>query len=139
MDYSALDSMIAELDRQIAIQLAEIQNHPELRELVRMWRTLWRLIEQIEPDDRSKIALFPCRRAELAALGSPRPLRPSVDAIKSSAIYPLFRALRAGDRQGLEPTAVVLADYRIERDEEGVELATHLSRVGMLLSAPIMH
>lgn len=138
MNEQALERMIGDLDRRIAIQLAEIQNHPELRELERVWRTLWCLVEKIDPDDRSKIALFPCRRAELAALGAPRPLRPSADAIKSSAIYPLFQALRAGDRQGLEPTAVVLADYGIESHEEGVELATHLSLVGMLLSAPII-
>jgi len=138
MNEQALERMIGDLDRRIAIQLAEIQNHPALRELERVWRTLWHLVEELEPDERTQLALFHCPIDDIRALGSPAPLHPTVDAVRDSPIYPLIRALRAEDRNGLEPTAVVIADYQIGTAAHDVDVATHLSRVGMLLTAPII-
>ena len=72
MDTQALDRMIADVDKRIACQLAEIQQHPALRELERVWRTAWRLVEEVAPDARTTIALFNCRFEDIEQLGSKR-------------------------------------------------------------------
>ena len=122
---------IAQLDRRLSAQLAEILHHPDFRRLEATWRGLHYLVYRAETGTMLKIRVFHATKAELLedVKGSP--------SFKDSILYRKLFEEEFGQLGG-EPYGLLLGDHEFGPGEDDLLLLTRLAQIAEYGQAPFI-
>jgi type VI secretion system protein ImpC len=126
-----ISQRIAEIDRLVSAQVAEIMHHPPFQRLEASWRGLRYLLSQSETGANLKIKVLNVSRKELL-----RDLQ-RAHAYDQSALFKKVYEEEFGVFGGT-PFGALLGDYAFGRGGEDVELLEKVSQVAAAAHAPFI-
>jgi type VI secretion system protein ImpC len=127
----AVLARITDIDQRLSRQLDLILHHPDFKRLEATWRGLAYLTREAETGSLLKLRVLNVSTKELI-----RSFRIASRFDQSA----LFRKLYDDEAStfGYEPVALVVCDYALAHDADGIYLAENLSRIGAAVWAPIV-
>lgn len=126
-----LDQRIAEIDRRVSAQLAEILHAPAFQKLEASWRGLHYLVTQADTGANLRIRVMNAGKAELL-----RDLR-RAPGFDQSTLFKKVYEEEFGVFGG-SPFGALLGDYEFGRDGDDVELLEEVSHVAAAAHAPFL-
>lgn len=128
---SVIDNMIAELDRQISLQLDEILHHEDFQKVESLWRSLKFLVDRTDFRENNKIEILNVDKDEL--------LEDFEDApdVTKSGLYKLVYTKEYGQFGG-EPYAAIIGNYAFGPGAQDVKLLGYLGSVASMAHAPFI-
>ncbi|WP_300667616.1 type VI secretion system contractile sheath large subunit [Desulfoluna sp.] len=128
---SVVDDMIAELDRQISVQLDEIIHHVEFQKLESLWRSLKFLVDRTDFRENNKLEILNVSKEEL--------LEDFVDApeVTKSGLYKRVYTEEYGQFGG-EPYASMIGNYEFGSSPQDIKLLGFLGSVASMAHAPFI-
>jgi type VI secretion system protein ImpC len=126
-----LNNAIAELDRVISRQLAEIMQSPEFTKLEGTWRGLHYLVKNTETSANLKIRVLNASKRELS-----KDLAKAVEFDQSR----MFKAIYEDEfgTPGGEPMGALIGDYEFDNSFEDVQLLQGVSSIAAAAFAPFI-
>ena len=128
---SMLNSRIAEIDRLISLQLAEVMHHPEFQKLEGTWRGLKYLLNQTETSTQLKIKILNVKKNDLL-----KDLQKAPE-FDQSALFKKVYEEEFGVFGGA-PFGALIGDYEFGRSGQDIELLEKISQVAAASHAPFM-
>jgi len=119
---ATIGARIAEIDRMISLQLAEVLHHPAFQKLEATWRGIWQLVSQSETSEMLKIKLLNVPKRDLL-----RDLQRALE-FDQSALFKKVYEEEFGVFGGA-PFAAMVGDYEFNRSGEDIELLEKISQV----------
>ena len=124
--------MVADIDRNLSIQLAEILHHPEFQRLEASWRGLRYLVDQTETSENLKIRVLNVTKRELLNDFE------KASQIDHSALFKqvyegMYCCLGSWGHYGL-----LVGDYEFGRNPEDIQLLTWISQLGAFAHTPFV-
>ena len=128
-----LESIIGELDLQIATQINQILHHPEFQQMESTWRGLRYLVRATETGPELKIKVLDVSKRELV-----RTLRKFRGTAWDQS--PLFRRIYEEEfgQFGGEPFGVLIGDYSFDHRPEDVQLLSDIAMIAAAAHAPFI-
>ncbi len=128
---ATINARIAQIDRLISLQLAEVMHHPEFQKLEGTWRGLKYLVDHSETSDQLKIKILNVSRKDLL-----RDLQRAPEFDQST----LFKKVYEEEFGifGGAPFAALVGDYEFGRSPEDIELLEKVSNVAAAAHAPFL-
>src|SRR5512137_2686697 len=123
VDRSAVDAMIAELDRRLSAQVNEILHHPDVQKLEAAWRSLRWAVERIDFRENIKLEILSVDRGTLQS-----DLEDAPDLTKSG-FYKLVYSNEYGVFGG-KPFGVMNLNYEMGPGAQDIELLRKTAAVG---------
>lgn len=123
---------IAELDRQLGVQVAEILHHPDVQRLEGSWRGLHQLVQQSQTSPGLKIKILDATRDEF----TDDLLKNEGDAEATN----LWRSVYESefDTAGGKPFSSILLDYQFSHRAEDVTCLEQIAAVGGSAMCPFI-
>lgn len=131
VDRALVDSMIAEIDKRISVQLNEVLHHPKLQELESSWRSLRYLVDQADFRENVRIEVMNCSKDDL--------LEDFEDAsdITKSGLYRIAYSAEYGTFGG-SPFGMMLSTYSFGPGPQDVLLLQKCASVAAMAHAPFI-
>jgi type VI secretion system protein ImpC len=126
-----LNARIAEIDRLVSAQLAEVMHAEEFQKLEASWRGLHYLLSQSETSEMLKIKLLNVSKKELL-----RDLRGAAE-FDQSALFKKIYEEEYGVFGG-SPFGAMLGDYEFAKTGQDIELLEKVSQVAAAAHAPFL-
>ncbi len=129
----SLESIVAEIDRQLAAQINLILHHPEFQQIEASWRGVQFLVDSTETGPLLKIKLLDISKRELH-----RSLRKFHGTAWDQS--PLFRRVYEEEfgQLGGEPYGVLIGDYEFDHRPEDVQLLGLVAQVAAAAHTPFI-
>ncbi|GGB82438.1 type VI secretion protein EvpB [Marinobacterium zhoushanense] len=126
-----IENAIAELDKQMSLQMSAIMQHDEFKRLEGSWRGLNKLVRESELGPTLKIRMVDFNKDELLEQFEEAP------AVDRS---PLFEALYQKEfgTAGGEPYGLLIGDYSLSHKDEDVALMRYVGEVAAASHAPFL-
>ncbi|WP_191601248.1 type VI secretion system contractile sheath large subunit [Marinomonas algicola] len=126
-----IENAIAEIDKQMSIQLSAIMQQDEFRRLEGSWRGLGKLVRESETGRSLKIKLVDFQREELLDQFEDAP------AVDRS---PLFDALYQKEfgTAGGEPYGLLVGDFQFSHKDEDIALLRYMGETAAASHAPFI-
>lgn len=131
--YSAIESVIAEIDRKLSEQINLILHHDDFQKLESAWRGLNHLVSNTETDEQLKIRFMDLSKDELR-----RTLRRHKGVAWDQS--PIFKRVYEEEygQLGGEPYGCLVADYYFDHTPPDVELLGAIAKVSASAHAPFI-
>ena len=131
VDRSAVDAMIAELDRRLSAQVNEILHHPEVQKLESAWRSLRWSIERIDFRENVRVEILPVDKGTLQADLDDAPDLTKCGFYKTvySNEYGVF---------GGKPFGVMNLNYDFGPGPQDVEMLRKIGAVAAMSHVPVL-
>jgi type VI secretion system protein ImpC len=130
---ASIQSIIAELDRKLSLQVNEIMHNEEFQSLEGSWRGLHYLVNNSETDTMLKIRVLNVSKKDLAK---------TLKRFKGAAWdqSPIFKKLYEQEygQLGGEPYACVVSDYYFDHSPQDVETLGELAKIGAACHSPVL-
>jgi type VI secretion system protein ImpC len=131
IDRSAVDAMIAELDRRMSAQVNEILHAPEFQKLESAWRSLRFVVERTNFRENIKIEVLSINKDDLLA-----DLQDSPDLAKSG-FYKIVYSNEYGVFGG-KPFGLMNLNFDVGPGAQDVELLRKVSAVASMAHCPVV-
>jgi type VI secretion system protein ImpC len=131
IDRSAVDAMIAEVDRRLGSQVNEILHQPEFQKLESAWRSLRFVVERTDFRENIKLEVLSIAKEDLLA-----DLEDSPDLTKSG-FYRIVYSNEYGVFGG-KPFGVMNMNYDFGPGAQDVEMMRKLASVAAMAHCPII-
>src|SRR5512138_2698795 len=131
IDRSAVDAMIAELDRRLTAQVNEILHAPEFQKLESAWRSLRFVIEKVNFRENIKVEVLSIQKDDLLA-----DLQDSPDLTKSG-FYKVVYSNEYGVFGG-KPFGLMNLNFDVGPGAQDVELLRKVSAVASMAHCPVV-
>lgn len=131
IDRSAVDAMIAELDRRLSAQVNEIIHAPEFQQLESAWRSLRFVVERVDFRENTKLEVLSATKDDLLA-----DLEDSPDLTKSG-FYRIVYSNEYGVFGG-KPFGVMSMNYAFGPGAQDVEMMRKLASIGAMSHCPVI-
>jgi type VI secretion system protein ImpC len=128
---ATISARIADIDRLISLQLAEVMHHPSFQKLEGTWRGIFQLVNQSETSEMLKIKLLNVSKRDLL-----RDLQRALD-FDQSAFFKKVYEEEFGVFGGA-PFAALVGDYEFGRSGEDIELLEKVAQVASSAHAPFL-
>lgn len=128
---SMLNARIAEIDRLLSLQLAEIMHHPDFQKLEGTWRGLKYLLNQTETSTSLKIKVLNVKKNDLL-----KDLQKAPE-FDQSALFKKVYEEEFGVFGG-DPFGALVGDYEFGRTGQDIELLEKISQVAAAAHAPFL-
>jgi type VI secretion system protein ImpC len=128
---ATLGARIAEIDRLVSLQLAEVLHHPAFQKLEGTWQGIRYLVSQSETSEMLKIKLLNVPKRDLL-----RDLQRALDFDRSAFFQKVYE--EEFGVFGGSPFAALLGDYEFGRGGEDIELLERVSQVAAAAHAPFL-
>ena len=128
---ATINARIAQIDRLISLQLAEVMHHPDFQKLEGTWRGLKFLVDHSETSDQLKIKILNVSKKEVL-----RDLQRAPE-FDQSALFKKVYEEEFGIFGGA-PFAALVGDYEFGRNPEEIELLEKISNVAAAAHAPFL-
>ncbi|VFQ44896.1 type VI secretion system contractile sheath large subunit [Desulfoluna butyratoxydans] len=128
---SVVDDMIAELDRQISLQLDEIIHHEAFQKVESLWRSLKFLVDRTDFRENNKLEILNVTKEELLD-----DFEDSPEVIKSG-LYKRVYTEEYGQFGG-EPYATMIGNYEFGSSARDIKLLGYLGSVAAMAHAPFI-
>lgn len=128
---TTIDSMVAQIDHLVSIQLNEVLHHPSFQKLEASWRGLKYLLDQSETSSMLKIRVLNVSKKEVL-----RDLQRAAE-FDQSALFKKIYEQEFGTFGG-EPYAALIGDYEFSNHPEDIELLEKISQVAAGAHAPFL-
>jgi len=131
--YSAIESVIAEIDRKLSEQINLILHHDDFQKLESAWRGLNHLVSNTETDEQLKIRFMDLSKDEMR-----RTLRRHKGVAWDQS--PIFKRVYEEEygQLGGEPYGCLVADYYFDHTPPDVELLGAIAKVSASAHAPFI-
>ena len=128
-----IESMIAEIDKQLSAQLNVIMHHEDFKSLEGTWRGLHHLVSNTETDESLKIRVLNISKKDLA-----RTLKKYKGADWDQS--PICKKIYEEEfgTPGGTPYGCLIGDYQFDHTAPDVELLTGISKVAAAAHAPFI-
>ncbi len=126
-----VDTMIAELDRKISLQMDKVLHHPDLQELESTWRSLKLLVDRTDFRENIKMELISIRKEELLEDFEISP------EVPQSGLYKHVYSAGYGQFGG-EPVGVMVGMYAFSPTTPDMKLLQYCASVGAMAHAPFI-
>jgi type VI secretion system protein ImpC len=131
VDRSAVDAMIAEIDKRLSAQVNEILHHPDVQKLEAAWRSLRWTVERIDFHENIAVEVLSVDKEALHA-----DLDDSPD-ISKSGFYKVVYSNEYGVHGG-KPFGVMNLNYDFGPGPQDIELLRKLAAVASLSHVPLV-
>ncbi len=131
VDRTAVDAMIAAIDRKLSAQVNEILHQPEVQKLESTWRGLKFAVDRIDFHENVRVEILSVSREALQA-----DLEDAPDLTRSG-----FYRLAYTDEYGVlggKPYGVMNVDYAFGPGPQDVELMRRLAAIGSMAHCPVI-
>jgi len=130
---TAIESMIAELDKRLSAQVNAVMHHADFQQMESAWRGLSYLVNNTETDEMLKINVFNVSKKDLHG---------TLKKYKGTAWdqSPLFKKVYE-EEYGLfggEPYGCLVGDYYFDHGPQDVELLGEMSKVSAAAFTPFI-
>ena len=131
--YTAIESVIAEIDRKLSEQINLILHHDDFQKLESAWRGLNHLVSNTETDEQLKIRFMDLSKDEMR-----RTLRRHKGMAWDQS--PIFKRVYEEEfgQLGGEPYGCLVADYYFDHTPADVELLSAVAKVCASAHAPFI-
>jgi len=131
--YSAVQQIIAEIDRKLSEQVNRILHHPEFQQLEGAWRGLHYLVNNTETDELLKIRVMPISKQELT-----RTLKRHKGIGWDQS--PLFKKVYEEEygQFGGEPFGCLIGDYEFDHSPADVDTLGEMARIAAAAHCPFI-
>lgn len=131
VDKSAIDLMIAELDKKLSVQLDEILHHPDVQKLESAWRGLKYTVDKTNFRENIKIEMLSVTKDAL--------LEDFEDApeVPQSGLYQQVYTAEYGQFGG-EPIGGMIANYDFGPGPQDIKLMQYCGSVAAMAHAPFI-
>lgn len=126
-----VDELIAEVDEQLSQQVDAILQHPDLRALERIWRSLKFLVDQVDFDQNILVEFVNLSKDDLLADFEDAP------EVVKSGFYKLVYTAEYGQFGG-RPVGAIIADYALGPGCRDLYLLQRASSVAAMAHAPFI-
>jgi len=131
VDRSAVDAMIAEVDKRLSAQVNEILHHPEVQKLESAWRALRWSIERIDFRENISVEILPVTKEALLS-----DLEDSPDLTKSG-YYKLVYSNEYGVFGG-KPFGLMNMNFDFSPGPQDIELLRKLAAIASMSHVPLL-
>lgn len=131
VDRTAVDAMIAEIDRKLSAQVNEILHHPQVQRLESAWRGLKFAVDRVDFRENIRLEIFNVSKDQLLADFQDAP-----DLTRSG-----FYRVAYTDEYGVlggKPYGVMNVDFDFGPGAQDVEMLRHLAAVGSMAHCPVI-
>lgn len=128
---AVVDSMIAEIDRQISRQLDTILHNPKFQEVESLWRGLKFLVDRTDFRENNKIEILNISKEDLL-----EDIEEDPDVTKSG-LYKIIYTREYGQFGG-EPFGSIIGNYAFGPGAKDVQLLSYLASVSAMAHAPFI-
>ena len=131
IDRTAVDAMVAEIDRKLSAQVNEILHQPEVQKLESTWRELKFAVDRIDFRENVRLEILSVDRETLQA-----DLEDAADLTKSG-----FYRVAYTDEYGVlggKPYGVMNLDYAFGSGPQDVEMLRKLAAIGSMAHCPVI-
>jgi type VI secretion system protein ImpC len=129
---SALEAMIAAIDRTLSNQIRQILHHPDFQQLEGAWRGLHHLVAHTDTDETLKIKFIDLSKAEL---------RETLETHREArSRNPLFVQLHdeAYRQPGGKPFGCLVGDYYFDHSPQDVAMLRELADICAIIHTPFL-
>lgn len=131
VDARFVDLMIAEIDKNLSVQVDEILHHPDVQKLESAWRGLKLVVDRTDFRENIKIQLLNVSKDDLMADFEDAP------EIPKSGLYKLLYTAEYGQFGG-EPVGAMIANYEFGPGPQDVALLQNVASVAAMSHAPFI-
>jgi type VI secretion system protein ImpC len=131
VDRTAVDAMIAELDKRLSAQVNEILHHPDVQKLESAWRSLRWTIERIDFRENIRVEMLSVDKGTLQADFEDAP------DITKSGFYKIVYSNEYGVFGG-KPFGVMNVNFDFGPGPQDVELLRKMASVGAMSHVPVI-
>src|SRR5262249_4558002 len=131
LDKTAVDLLIAEIDRQLGAQVNAILHHPQFQKLESAWRSLKYLVDQADFRENNRVEVLHCPREDLLEDFAEAP------EIPKSGLYKIAYSNEYGTFGG-QPYGLIAATYEFGPGPEDMELLRKCAAVAAMAHAPFV-
>lgn len=128
---TAIDQMIAEIDRKLSVQVDEILHHEQFTALESAWRGLKFAVDRTDFRQNIKIEIMNVSKADLLTDFEDSP------EVAKSGLYKHIYTAEYGQFGG-QPVGAVVCNYAFGPGTQDVKLAQYCSSVGSMAHAPFI-
>jgi type VI secretion system protein ImpC len=129
----SIQSVVAEIDRKIGLQLDKILHHPDFQQMESAWRGLHYLVNNTETDEKLKIRVFNVSKRDLGKMFS---------KFKGTAWdqSPLFKQIYESEygQLGGTPYGCLIGDYQFDHSLPDVEILRGMAQIAAASHAPFI-
>lgn len=129
----SIQSVVAEIDRKIGLQLDKILHHPDFQQMESAWRGLHYLVNNTETDEKLKIRFFNVSKRDLGKMFS---------KFKGTAWdqSPLFKQIYESEygQLGGTPYGCLIGDYQFDHSLPDVEILRGMAQIAAASHAPFI-
>ena len=129
VDKSFVDSMIAEIDKKLSLQVDEILHHKDVQKLESAWRGLKFVIDRTDFRENVKVELLNCSKADLQADFEDAP------EITKSGLYRIGYTAEYGQFGG-KPYGAIFSNYEFSPGPQDVALLQNCAAVAAMSHSP---
>lgn len=128
-----VESLIAEIDAKISLQVNHILHHPEFQKLESAWRGLSYLIDNSEENEQLKVRVINVSKDELT-----RELRRYRGAAWDQS--PIFKQIYEHEygQFGGEPFGCLIGDFEFDHSQQSVSLLTEMAKIAAAAHCPFI-
>jgi type VI secretion system protein ImpC len=126
---AAIDRVIAALDELVAQAVDAVLHHPDFQRLEAAWRGVAYVVEHVEFQENTEIALWNATKVELAD-----DFERATDRTRSAA-FAVTHTAEFGQFGG-KPYGAILADFAFDATPTDVALLRHMAAVAAMTHAP---
>ena len=129
----SIQSIIAEIDKKLTLQVNEILHHPDFQQLEAAWRGLHFLVNNTETDEQLKIRVMNISKKDMSK---------TLRKFKGTAWdqSPIFKKLYEEEfgQLGGQPYGTLVADYFFDDSPPDVELLGEMAKIAAAAHAPLI-
>ena len=129
----SIQSIIAEIDKKLTLQVNEILHHPDFQQLEAAWRGLHFLVNNTETDEQLKIRVMNISKKDMSK---------TLRKFKGTAWdqSPIFKKLYEEEfgQLGGQPYGTLVADYFFDHSPPDVELLGEMAKIAAAAHAPLI-
>ena len=131
VDRTAVDLMIAEIDKRLERQANEILHHPEFQKLESTWRSLKYLVDHSDPRQNIQVEIVNCTKQDLID-----DFEDSPELVKSGYYRQIYTA-EYGTFGGA-PYGAIVTDFDFTHKFEDIRLMQNLAAVSTMAHVPLL-
>ena len=131
IDRTAIDRLIADIDRRVSAQVNEIMHAPPLQKLESTWRELKMLVDRVDFRENIRVEIVNLSKDDLASDFEDAP------ELVKSGLYRTVYAAEYGTFGGT-PYGLIVSNYEIDHGPSDMQLLRSCAAVAAMAHAPFL-
>lgn len=131
LDRNLLDYHIADLDKQISIQLDEVMHHTDFQLIESTWRGLQFLVDRTDFRQNVKIELLDISKTDLQ-----QDFEDCPEIVQSGLYHHTY--IEEYDTPGGEPIGAIISNYEFDCSAQDISLLRHIAKISSSAHMPFI-